>query len=334
MAKTRIGILFGGLSAEKEISLKSGLQVTHYLPEKYEKIPLFMDSNAQIWHLSNELLTSESTQQVEQNLTNNATHIPYEKLPEHIDIAFPTFHGRYGEDGCVQGLLELLKLPYVGSGVRASAVAMNKNTSKILYRDAKLPVAKDLIINRTEGVDINTLTERLGLPLVLKPVCEGSSVGISIVKEKNLLKEAIEKAFEYDHQVLVEEFLKGTEITCAVFGNEHPIGLPIIEIVTKNEFFDLEAKYDPQLTDEICPARINETLTKQAQDYAIRAHLALGCRTYSRTDMIIRDNKLYLLETNTLPGMTAASLLPKAAKTHGWDFSTFLDKTIQISLPQ
>lgn len=335
MKKLRVGILFGGISAEKEISLKSGQQVfTHIPPDTYEKIPIFMDSEARLWQLTLELLAIESTKKLEEKLEKSATKIPYEQLKHTIDIAFPIFHGRYGEDGTIQGLLELLKIPFVGSGIRASANGMHKITSKTLYRSAGLLLPADTMLTKNQSFNPRTIANRLGLPVVVKPCSEGSSVGVTIVQHISQLQEAIEQAFLHDHHIIIEEYIEGLEITGGVFGNEEPIGLPIIEIVPKKQFFDFEAKYDPLLSDEICPARISKELTQQAQEIAVTAHVTLGCRTFSRTDMIIcsRDQKMYVLETNTLPGMTAASLLPKAAKVHGWNFSEFLDRAIQISL--
>ncbi len=337
MSLPRVGVLFGGRSSEREISLKSGKQVFHHLPaDRYDKTAVFMDTTARFWEITAEVATeAESTQQLANAMAEGKGKlIAADQLKERFDIIFPVFHGSYGEDGTIQGMFEILDVPYIGSGVRASANAMHKSTAKILYREFGLPAPRDLVVYRHEGIDVEAITAKIGLPAVVKPMEEGSSVGITIAKTPEELKNGLDVAFKLSSQVLIEEFVKGLEITVGVFGTKNPIGLPVIEIVPKHDFFDFEAKYDPQLTDEICPARISDDLAEKAKDFGVRAHLALGCRTFSRTDMIIRDNELFLLETNTLPGMTSASLLPKSAKAHGWDFGEFLDQVVKDGLAQ
>ncbi len=249
-------------------------------------------------------------------------------------MALIILHGRYGEDGTIQGLLELLDIPYHGSGVLGSAIGINKILSKHLYEHAGLPVSPYLILDRADPDGQAKVQEVLGFPVVVKPEHEGSSIGLSIVGEADKLKPALKLAGEYDRLVLVEKYLEGIEITGAVLGNRYPEPLPLIEIVPGDqyEFFDYEAKYKPGATEEICPARLSEDFTKKAQDYAVRAHQALKCRGYSRTDMIVSDNEVYILETNTIPGMTATSLYPQAAAAAGIGFSELLDRLIELAL--
>jgi D-alanine-D-alanine ligase len=251
-----------------------------------------------------------------------------------IDVALIILHGRFGEDGTVQGLLELLGIPYQGSGVLGSALAMNKRISKSLFRQAGLPVARDRMVVRGGACDPEALVQDLGCPLVIKPNQEGSSIGITIAGDRAQLERGLEKALELDQEVLVEEYIQGLEITCGVLGNAELQALPLVEIIPspKYSFFDFEAKYKEKASIEICPARLSPELTLRAQKYGLRAHQALGLRGCSRTDMIVRGGQIFLLETNTIPGMTPTSLLPQAAQAAGMDFGALLDRLIELAL--
>jgi D-alanine-D-alanine ligase len=307
MKKLTVALLSGGISSEREVSMQSGDQVYEALDNAKYNI-LRYDPKTDLPRLVND-------------------------APE-IDVALIILHGPYGEDGTVQGLLDLLGIPYQGSGVLGSALAMNKAVTKQLYEKSGLPVPPYLIYDGKDKVDADAWVGQIGLPLVVKPVVGGSSVGMSIVKSTDALQDALDKATAHDSAVLVESFIAGTELTGGVIGNRDLEALPIIEIIPDQtyEFFDYEAKYTPGATREICPARIDDELTKKAQSYAKKAHKALFCRGYSRTDMILRDGKIYVLETNTIPGMTATSLLPQAAQTAGIDFSRLMDRLIDLSL--
>ena len=245
-------------------------------------------------------------------------------------------HGPYGEDGTVQGFLDLLGIPYQGSGVLGSALAMNKIVTKQLYERAGLPVPPYIVYDGDGTVDAAECVARLGLPLVVKPAAGGSSVGMSIVRSADGLQRAIDQALDHDTAVLVEAHIDGTELTGGVIGNNHLEALPLIEIIPDkaHDFFDYVAKYTAGVSQEICPARINEELTQKAQNYAKIAHRALFCRGYSRTDMILQDDEVYVLETNTIPGMTATSLFPQAAQKAGMSFSQVLDKLIELGLEE
>ena len=307
MEKLTVALLSGGRSAEREVSLKSGEQVYQALnKEKY---------NIRRYDPKDDLA----------RLIAQAAE---------IDVALIILHGRYGEDGTIQGLLELLDIPYHGSGVLGSALAINKILSKRLYEHAGLPVSPYLILDGDDPNAQAKVQESLGFPVVVKPEHEGSSIGLSIVGEAGKLKDALALAGKYDHLVLVEKYLEGTEITGAVLGNLNPEPLPLVEIIPGEQytFFDYEAKYKPGATEEICPARLSEELTQKAQNYAVRAHQALKCRGYSRTDMIVSNDEAYILETNTIPGMTATSLYPQAAAAAGIGFSELLDRLIELAL--
>jgi D-alanine-D-alanine ligase len=307
MEKKTIALIYGGISSEREVSLNSGKQVYDALDkERYD------------------ILTYDPKTDISK-LVSDANK---------IDCALIILHGPYGEDGTVQGLLDLLDIPYQGAGVLGSAVAMNKMLSKNLYENAGLNVPPYMLVQRRETVDVERVVSRLGLPVVVKPVETGSSVGMSIVREKATLAVAVEKALNYCETAMIEGYIDGTEITCGVIGNEDVEALPLIEIIPGDqyEFFDYEAKYQPGATKEICPARIDDSLTKMAQDCAVKAHQALHLRGYSRTDMILKDNIFYVLETNTIPGMTTTSLFPQSAQAAGMSFGSLLDRLIALGI--
>jgi D-alanine-D-alanine ligase len=243
-------------------------------------------------------------------------------------------HGKYGEDGCVQGFLDLLGIPFVGSGVLASAMAMNKRIAKERYKGAGLKVVEDVVVQRGEPYSADAILEKLGASTVVKPVSEGSSLGVSICHSRDDLLRGIEGAFELDGEVLVEKYVEGREVTCCVFGNRTLEALPLIEIVPNPgyAFFDYEAKYTPGASREICPAPLRKEEAAEAESCAKEAHRALQCAIWSRSDMIIQEGEVFLLETNTIPGMTETSLVPLAARTAGFTFAQFLDRLIELSV--
>ena len=255
---------------------------------------------------------------------------------DEIDFAFILLHGLFGEDGSVQGMLDLLDIPYQGAGILGSAVAMDKNLAKILYRLEGMPVADWQIVTVMDENRCREMVDRMGLPLVIKPVRDGSSLGLTIARTSEQVKDGIEHALKNDHRVMVEQYIDGREITVSVLGNDDPEAMPVIEIVPgeEYEFFDYNAKYLPGASKEICPAEIDEELTRTAQEYGVKAHHALQLKGYSRTDMIIgKDGKtIYLLETNTIPGMTRTSLLPQSAAAHGLEYSALLERLIELGI--
>jgi D-alanine-D-alanine ligase len=307
MTKLRLALIAGGKSAEREVSINSGEQVYQSLDKSRYDIRRY-DPRDDL-----------------ERLVRDA--------PE-LDVALVIMHGRGGEDGTLQGMLDLLELPYQGSGVLGSALGMNKELSKILYQQAGLSVSRALFLTRGEALNLREVEAQLGLPVVIKPVNEGSSIGITKAGTLEELERGLKDAFRYDHRVLVEEFLEGVEVTGGVLGNAELTALPLVEIIPAEQyaFFDYEAKYKPGASKEICPARVDAATTKRAQEIALAAHRALHCRGYSRTDMIIRDGDIYVLETNTIPGMTATSLFPQAAKAAGLEFPQLLDRLIELAL--
>jgi D-alanine-D-alanine ligase len=307
MKKMTLALLSGGASSEREVSLNGGNQVFEALDrDKYDVV----------------------------------RYDPKTDLPKlvadapGIDAAVVILHGPYGEDGTIQGLLDLLGIPYQGSGVLGSAAAMNKLASKQLYEKAGLPVPRYIALRRGEPFEPDAIQGELRLPLVVKPVSCGSSIGMSIVRSPEDFNDAAAKAFEYDADVLVEAYIDGVELTGGVIGNDNPEALPLIEIIPRegHDFFDYDAKYVAGRTDEICPARVNADITRKAQSFARIAHTALYCKGYSRTDMILKGRDLYVLETNTIPGMTPTSLFPQAAAAAGLDFSALMDRLIELGI--
>ena len=252
-----------------------------------------------------------------------------------LDVAFILLHGPLGEDGSMQGFLDLLGLPYQGAGILGSALAMDKNLAKVLYRQEGLPVANWLMAKSDDTVLPKSLSAKLGFPLVIKPVAQGSSLGMSIVHDNGELAAGLEKAFSFDDAVMVEQYLNGREITVGVLGNDDLTALPLVEIIPGKEhpFFDYTAKYTAGATVEICPADFPEDITRLAQEYGVLAHKALQLRGYSRTDIIVaEDGSIRVIETNTIPGMTPTSLLPQAAKEYGLPFPQLLDRLIELAL--
>ncbi len=301
--KKNILVLMGGPSSEHGISLKSGGEVVKNLdPQKYNILPLILPKNNH----------------------NLALHL--KGVATNIDVCFIALHGSFGEDGKVQAVLESMGIKYTGSGVLASALGMDKIKSRQIFAQNGLTVPQTIVLQKGEKIPTD-----IKFPVVVKPNDQGSSVGVYIVKNSQELEKAIKEIFTMTNCVLVEEYLSGTEVTCALLGNENPKALPVIEIVPKTEFFDLEAKYNADKCEEIVPARISEKLTKEVQNAAITAFKALGCKGIGRIDAIIKDDKVYVLEMNTIPGMTPTSLLPKAAKAADLSFSKLLDQIIDFT---
>ncbi|MBA3015924.1 MAG: D-alanine--D-alanine ligase [Proteobacteria bacterium] len=305
----RVALLAGGKSGEREVSLAGATEVEKALdPKKYQvkRYDPAIDM-ARIAHESGD-----------------------------IDVVFILLHGRFGEDGTVQGFLDLLGLPYQGSGVLGSALAMDKDAAKTLYQVHGLPVSPWRMARQDDAVDPRQLLAELSLPLVVKPVRQGSSLGMSIAHTPEELAVAIAKAFTFDREVMVEQYVQGREITVGVIGNDDLTALPLVEIIPGegHPFFDYQAKYQAGASREICPAQVSESIRILAQKYAIRAHRALKLKGYSRTDMIITDSRLVVLETNTIPGMTPTSLLPQAAAVAGLSFSALLDRLVELALEE
>lgn len=310
----KVAVLLGGKSAEREVSLKTGEAVYNALISKgYNAIKI--DAALQAEVLVGELFKFKP------------------------DIVFIALHGKYGEDGVIQGMLEALGIPYTGCGVLASSLAMNKiYTKKILFYEG-IPTAEFLEIPRqdleSQGLDsiLEKIIERLGFPVVIKAPTQGSTIGVYFVHKEEELPQAINGAFQYDSTIMAEKYISGTEITVSVLGNDNPFALPTLEIVSKTGVYDYEAKYTVGLSEHIIPARVSPECRKHVADLAIRTYKAIGCRGFARVDFIVDSNeKPYVLEVNTIPGMTETSLLPDAARAANIDFPDLVELIINYGL--
>ena len=305
----KVAVLVGGWSDESDVSRSSGREVAQALREAgFDTVDLLDVADA--------------------DFVSNLSGGNY-------DVAFVAMHGKYGEDGCIQGLLEILHIPYTFSGVLSSAMAMEKDVAKVIYKREGLPIADGVLFPRGHELtdeEADELVERLGLPLFVKPAGNGSSFGVTHVTSRVQLAEAVKLA-SADSNALVEEAVQGMEVTVPVIGNKDPIALPIVEVVTGAEFYDVKVKYEPSELHHVIPARLSDDVADRARELAIRAHVALGCRGCSRSDFIVRDDGTpVILETNTIPGMTAASLMPDSARHAGISFSDLCRRFVEYAL--
>jgi len=295
----KIGVISGGISSERDISLLTGKNIYQSLLESGYNA-LFIDLKDDF----------------------------YSKLKE-INLAFLAIHGRYGEDGTAQGLLELMKIPYTGPGVLASAIAINKIMSKKILIYENIPTPEYIELNSASGEDlkkmVSVIEKKFDYPIVVKPNSEGSTIGVNIVQKKDQLKHAVEEAVKYDNKILVEEYIKGRELTVSIIGRD-PVALPIIEIKPKSGFYDYKSKYTKNMTRYIVPAELDKKVANRVSEMALKCHRVLECSGISRVDFILDDTgNAYVFELNTMPGMTATSLVPKAAKAAGIDFALLVE---------
>lgn len=304
MIKIKIAVVMGGMSSEHDVSLMSGREIIKNLnKKKYSVTPIIIKKGG------------------------NGIEEIINKRP---DVVFIALHGKYGEDGVIQGFLDSLKIKYTGSGVLASAIGMDKIIFRKLMQSESLPVPKFTLIDKKDF----KIPKDLKPPYFVKPHNGGSSVGVSFVKNSRGLRKAIKLSFKYSNKVLVEEYIKGVEVSCAVLGNEKPLALPVIEIrPLKNDFFDYKSKYSYKGSEEVAPARISKKLTEEIQKLSIKVYKIVGCRGYARLDFILEEGvKPIILEINTLPGMTPNSLLPKEAAALGITYSELLDRIISLAI--
>lgn len=305
----KIGVLFGGKSREREVSIRSGKKV--------------LDS------LSKQGFLCEAIDPAENGFI--------EKL-SLIDIAFIALHGRYGEDGCIQGLLELLNIPYTGSGVLASALGMNKVASKRIFDACGIPTPKYHTFTPGNGIkyECEEVLRNLGLPIVAKPTSEGSSIGVTIIKEERAVIDVIEDLIAEFSDAFVEEFIAGKEVTVGILGcGDDIVALPILELVSKNEFYDFQSKYTHGMTEFVIPARLPEPTYGEVQRTALQAHLALGCHGFSRVDIIVGKAGIpYVHDVNTIPGLTDLSDLPACANAVGISYDELILKMLYSSIAE
>ncbi len=337
--KINIAVVCGGLSNEREVSIKSGRQVFNNLSnKKYNKSLVEIAKNGS-WVIKENNLKLNSKKSLNKSLTimHQDQGIVKNDLKE-FDVIFLALHGKFGEDGRIQSILDILKIPYTGSGVLASALAMNKIKTFEFLTQQNITTPNFLSLNNKninlEEVD-KLILQKIKYPCVIKPNESGSSIGITIVNSFSNLKKAIQKAFKEDNSILIEEFIKGREMTCGVLGNSKQTkleALPPVEIIPGNEFFDYDSKYFSKQTKEICPAKISKNITQKIQNLSKKIHNLLGCDGLTRSDFILKNNKFYFLEINTIPGLTEVSLCPKEVKAIGISFNEFLDMQIELAI--
>jgi D-alanine-D-alanine ligase len=348
--KLRVAILFGGKSAEHEISLISARNIVAAMDtNKYEIVSIGIDKQGRwIFDQGARLLRSGRQTQVKLRRRDDtvavlpgATQAPVMRISRRaalaaVDVVFPILHGPFGEDGTVQGLLKLANAPFVGAGVLGSAIGMDKDVMKRLLRDAKLPIAKFMVLRRGSArtTDFAAVKRALGLPFFVKPANLGSSVGISKVHRKNQFAAAVREAFRYDTKVLIEENIQGREIECAVLGNETPMASLPGEIITRHDFYSYEAKYrDEKGARLVIPAPLPDPVVRKIQQLAVRTFKVLCCEGMARVDFFLRGKAgIFVNEINTIPGFTKISMYPKLWEASGISYPSLIDRLIQLAL--
>jgi len=309
MQHKKIGVVMGGPSAEREVSLNTGAAIVNALREKnYDVVGIDLDP----------------------------THFVEQLRENGIEVVFNAIHGLFGEDGRLQGALELLGIPYTGSGVLASAVAMDKGISKKLFASADIPTPRYQLLKRDLGMGTGVqqvILDEFEPPFVIKPSTQGSKIGLTIVQVVEELPAALEKAFTYDSEVLVEEFIDGSELTVGILGGKNPEALPVIEIVPYSGVYDYHAKYTKGATEYFVPARISAETARLTKEVALKAFQTLGCSGVARVDVRLDpSDHPYVLEVNTIPGMTETSLVPKAAAAAGISFPELCERILLMTL--
>jgi D-alanine-D-alanine ligase len=343
--KLRVALLFGGKSAEHEISLVSARNIFEAMdPSKYEVVAIGIDKQGR-WHLDEGalLLRGKDHSIVEIGDPGSAAAVLPGDTPTPIvggggfgavDVVFPILHGPFGEDGTVQGLLKLANLPFVGAGVLGSAVGMDKDVMKRLLRDAKIPTPKFLAFCRSDKLSFNRIRKALGMPLFIKPANLGSSVGISKVTQRAQFGAAIKEAFHYDNKIIIEECIRGREIECSVLGNDRPIASLPGEIIVRHEFYSYDAKYIDEKGARLeIPAKLPQAIVKQVRATALKAYKTLCCEGMARVDFFVQANGHVLVnEINTIPGFTEISMYPKMWAASGISYPKLIDRLIQLAL--
>ena len=350
--KKKVLVLFGGVSSEHDVSLQSASSVIKNIPaDKYDVIPMGITKNGEIYiyNGSPDMLPDEKWLGDKENLEkaviscDRAHHgiIRYNdgKVEiERVDVVFPVLHGKNGEDGTMQGLLEIAGIPYVGCGTAASAACMDKAVTNAMADFYGIPQAKWVAFDKhaysaDKAALLKSAGEKLGYPIFVKPANAGSSVGISKAKNIEELEIACEKAFVHDKKLVLEEGVVGKEVEVAVMGNENPVASVVGEVVPCNEFYDFDAKYLANESELHIPARLSDDMLKAVQAQAIKAYRALGCEGFTRVDFFVKENgEIYLNEPNTIPGFTSISMYPKLFAASGVPYSELLDRLINLAL--
>lgn len=347
MGRTKLGVIFGGTSTEHNVSIVSGTSIIKNLnKEKYEIYPIYIDLkgewfkytyNNEEFKVGDEIIGTEKIENIVKYL-------------KELDIVFPVLHGLYGEDGTIQGMLELLKIPYVGTKVLGSSICMDKAYAKVIFDKANISQAEYIYIRKyndkyiyiekdftEEILDINgiikNVLDKIKFPMFVKPSNAGSSVGISKVENETELIKAIEYAGKFDNKILIEEGIQGREVECAVFGNEEVQTSCLGEILSADEFYSFNAKYQNQKSKTVIPADLPEELSNKVRKIAKKAYKATDCKGLARVDFFVGDknNKIYINEINTIPGFTQISMYPKLWEQTRVNYSDLLDKLIELA---
>jgi D-alanine-D-alanine ligase len=353
VSKLRVGIIFGGKSSEHEVSLQSARNIVDAMDkQRFEVTLLGIDKQGE-WHIndtSNYLINAENPSLIALNRSNQQVALVpgLEKNQlidtqnahalSQLDVIFPIVHGTLGEDGSLQGLLRMANIPYVGSGVLGSAVCMDKDVSKRLLRDAGLNVAPFITLTRRTRSQhsFDSIVQQLGLPLFIKPANQGSSVGVSKVKDLASFEQALDSAFSFDHKVLVESAIKGREIECAVLGNDYPKASTCGEVILNDEFYSYDTKYiNEQGASVAVPADLAAEVNDRIREIAIQAFQALECRGMARVDVFLTEGgEVVINEINTLPGFTNISMYPKLWAASGLDYTSLITQLIELAIEQ
>ena len=344
--KVKLGLIFGGMSTENEVSVMSANSILKNLDkDKYEIFPIYISKDG-VWF---EYLNLDNIE-IDKNLSNTKEINNIVKYLQNLDIIFPVLHGLYGEDGTIQGLFKLLKKPYVGCGVLASSVGMDKAYTKIVFDRANINQAQYIYLKKYKDkyiyvdkefneqyMDLDEIADmvdsKLGFPVFTKPSNSGSSIGINKAKNKEELKEHIKHASEFDNKILIEEGIEGAEVECAVLGNEEVIASCVGEIKSAEEFYSYDSKYENENSRTIIPADIDKEVSDEIKKLAVKAFKAIDGKGLSRVDFFVEknSNKVYINEINTLPGFTKISMYPKLFEAEGIKYNELLDRLISLA---
>lgn len=344
--RIKLAIIFGGRSAEHEVSVISARNILKAIDKnRYDIFLVGIDKKGNWLYFNQRELLKEDGEMFAKKDVNNLA-IPFSKdgkfylqignKNKNIEVVFPVLHGPFGEDGTIQGLFKLYNIPFVGPSVLGSSVAMDKDVAKKLFKEAGLPIGKFVSFSASEkkGIIFSEIKKTLGLPFFIKPANLGSSVGISKVRDEKEFKKALKLAFDYDTKIVIEEFIKGKEIECAVLGNENPQASTVGEIIPTHDFYSYEAKYlDENGARMKIPADISKDLIKKFQDLSIKAFKVLNCEGISRVDFFLTDdNRIYINEINTIPGFTSISMYPKLWEASGLPYDKLINKAIKLAM--
>jgi D-alanine-D-alanine ligase len=338
MDKIKLAVIFGGRSTEHEVSCVSACSVLQNIDKNKYDILMIGITKTGLWHVFDGPLSDISNGSWEKPAADDMLGTAINILSKQ-DVVFPVLHGLYGEDGSMQGLLELLNLPYVGPGIIGSALCMDKAFSKIVFEQIGIPQAKYLVINKHDlqknmHDTCAAIEEKFGYPCFIKPSNSGSSVGISKAHDKAELIEALKLAAKHDYKIIIEGFIDGRELECAILGNNDPIASVVGEVVPSREFYDYDSKYNDGTSNIMIPANINNEISGKVRQYAIKAFKALDCFGMSRVDFFLhkKTNQVYINEINTIPGFTSISMYPKLFEASGIKYTELLDRLIQLAM--